>query len=482
MSAPSSPSSSATSANTGATAPVFPTASPTPPAPAASRSLLGRWDFSSPLWRLGLIALLLFLLGIPAAMIREVVRERESRRTEAVADITSKWGLPQHFTGALLRVPYTVREVEKDKDGKETISYGTQYAYFLPNKLDIHADLQVETRARGIFTVPVYQVQLSIRGGFAAPDLADLAIPVGALRLKDAELMFSITDPRALQSGARLVVDGKAQTLMPAGLTGTGLRAVIGSDINAEQLWAGKRFELNVKVNGSDAIAFYPTGEQTNVTLKGNWAHPSFSGDWLPTERNISDTHFDAAWSVSHLGRNLPQQWASVSRQFDPRELQSFGVSLRSPMDPYAMADRISKYAALILTATFAVVWLMEVLYRVRLHPIQYGFLGAALSIFALLQLSAAEHFGFATAYAASALAVVALVGAYSYSALKTGGKAALVTSVLAGLYGYLYSVLQAEDYALLAGSIALFAGLAATMWLTRNVSWGRSPETASAS
>jgi inner membrane protein len=46
------------------------------------------------------------------------------------------------------------------------------------------------------------------------------------------------------------------------------------------------------------------------------------------------------------------------------------------------------------------------------------------------------------------------------------------VTAGLTATYGYLYFVLQSKDYALLAGTVALFAALAAVMFFTRRVNW----------
>jgi inner membrane protein len=40
-------------------------------------------------------------------------------------------------------------------------------------------------------------------------------------------------------------------------------------------------------------------------------------------------------------------------------------------------------------------------------------------------------------------------------------------------LYGYLFVLLQLEDYALLMGSLGLFAILALVMFLTRRIDWG---------
>ena len=43
---------------------------------------------------------------------------------------------------------------------------------------------------------------------------------------------------------------------------------------------------------------------------------------------------------------------------------------------------------------------------------------------------------------------------------------------VLALLYGYLYVILQLENFALLMGSLGLFATLAAAMYFTRKIDW----------
>ena len=42
----------------------------------------------------------------------------------------------------------------------------------------------------------------------------------------------------------------------------------------------------------------------------------------------------------------------------------------------------------------------------------------------------------------------------------------------MAALFGYLYVVLTNEDYALLIGSIGVFAILATIMFLTRKIDW----------
>lgn len=62
---------------------------------------------------------------------------------------------------------------------------------------------------------------------------------------------------------------------------------------------------------------------------------------------------------------------------------------------------------------------------------------------------------------------------------LKTGARTASAAALLAASFGVLYVVLPAEDYALLAGSLVVFAVLAATMRLTRRIDWYAADEAA---
>ena len=131
------------------------------------------------------------------------------------------------------------------------------------------------------------------------------------------------------------------------------------------------------------------------------------------------------------------------------------------------------KYAVLFILLTFTTVFLLELLSPVRLHPIHYLLVGSALCLFYLLLLALAEHLGMGPAYAIATVGVVGVVGLYARSVLAGWGRAAVLGGALAALYGWLYTVLRAEDYALLLGALGLFATLAAVMYLTRRLDWG---------
>lgn len=49
-----------------------------------------------------------------------------------------------------------------------------------------------------------------------------------------------------------------------------------------------------------------------------------------------------------------------------------------------------------------------------------------------------------------------------------------IVAAVLGLIHGWMYLLLQMEDYVLVAGSLGLFAALATVMYVTRNVDWFR--------
>jgi inner membrane protein len=114
----------------------------------------------------------------------------------------------------------------------------------------------------------------------------------------------------------------------------------------------------------------------------------------------------------------------------------------------------------------------MEVLRRVSVHPVQYGLVGLALAMFFLLLLSFSEHIGFAAAFLVSAVACVGVITYYVTHVLGSRSQGAGFGAALAVLYALLYGILSSEDYALLTGSVLVFALLTVVMVLTRRVNW----------
>ncbi len=153
-------------------------------------------------------------------------------------------------------------------------------------------------------------------------------------------------------------------------------------------------------------------------------------------------------------------------------DLPTFSVSLVQPVDHYQLNERAAKYALLFIGLTFISFFMFELLKGLRVHPIQYALVGMGLAIFYLVLLALTEHLGFGWAYLVAALASVLLNGFY-LSHVLGGPKQGIGFAALLGLvYAILYSLLQAEEIALLLGALLLFATLALIMMLTRKLDW----------
>ena len=100
------------------------------------------------------------------------------------------------------------------------------------------------------------------------------------------------------------------------------------------------------------------------------------------------------------------------------------------------------------------------------------GFLKGFLVLFFVLLLAFAEVIGFTPAYVVAAIAIAGLNTAYSAAVLKSWRRAGVIGAILVALYAVLYVLLSLDAYALLIGSILLFAALAGTMYVTRRLDW----------
>mgnify|MGYP006185147329 FL=1 len=227
-------------------------------------------------------------------------------------------------------------------------------------------------------------------------------------------------------------------------------------------------------LRGSQSISALPLGEQTLINIRADWPHPSFIGNYLPAKRDITDQGFSAEWQTSFFSTNLQEALNDcvLRRSCEAFNGRSFGVSFIDPVDQYLKSDRAIKYALLFIVLTFAGFFLFEVLKSLAVHPVQYALVGVALAFFYLLLLSLSEHIGFALAYLASASACVLLIGFYVCHVLHSVRHGLSFSAGLAALYGLLYGLLSAEDYALLMGSGLLFGVLGVFMVLTRKLDW----------
>ena len=427
---------------------------------------------ASRLLRILLLGFLVLLLQIPVVMIHGQISGRRDTRDEAVQEVTQSWGKEQSIVGPVLVVPYVRKWTEEGKSGESRVRTSEHEATFLPDTLDISGKLDTEVRNRGIFKVPVYKLALDVKGRFKRPDFSGWGVAEENIRWDKAVLWVKVADARAIQNQAGLTWGGVSAPFEPGTGGVAGDTPGIHVPLRGRMQGGAYDFSFSLAANGSEALSFAPLGQLTTVHLASNWGDPSFQGNWLPTERKVTSDAFDATWSISYLGRNYPQRWTSDSSSHAKIDESEFGVKLVTPVDPYRMAERSVKYEALFIMLTFVTLWLFEVVVKRRVHSVQYLMVGAGMCLFYLLELSLAEHLGFAFAYALASAAVIGLITAYCIAVLKGLKRASIVGGFLVFLYGYLYILLKNQDYALLIGSIGLFFVLALVMYLTRKVDW----------
>jgi len=206
--------------------------------------------------------------------------------------------------------------------------------------------------------------------------------------------------------------------------------------------------------------------------LSGNWADPGYTRGFLPMDRTVKDGVFSARWQVLDLNRSFASDWFGDQVSQAALEESAFGVDLVQPVDLYQRVERSVKYAGLFIALSLLTLFVWEHLARHPLHPIQYGLMGLALSVFYLLLLALAEHIGFDYAYISAAGALCVLLGLYLSGAFASTPAGAGASGVFGGVYALLYLLVTSENYSLLVGSLAVFVLLAIAMLLTRKLDW----------
>ncbi|NNC83032.1 MAG: cell envelope integrity protein CreD [Flavobacteriales bacterium] len=417
--------------------------------------------------RLFFIAILSLILLIPAAMVEDLIRERSYRKSEVIHTINNGWGLSQTITGPILTIPYLEHTITKDD---EVITLRHQ-AHFLPESLYVEGDLKTSVRNISLFESVVYNSQLDFSGNFTHPSFEEWKIATEDILWEEAYVSLGITDMRGIQDQLDIRWNDTEHTLSP----GTDNRDLVASGVStrvpmeADSSSGEHSFQLTIDLNGSELLHLYPLGKTTEFALSSAYPHPGFVGAFLPDEREISADGFTAHWKILSLNRNYPQQWKDDEHRILGSE---FGVSLITPVDDYQKSTRSVKYALMMIAFTFLIFFFLEIRSGKKVHPIQFILVGLALIVFYTLLIALSEHIGFNPSYLISSVAVTALIAMYFQAIFKQFKMTAILMAVLALMYGFIFTTLQLQDYALLIGSIGLFLVLALVMYLSRKVDW----------
>ena len=429
-------------------------------------------------FRFVLIGIVALSMLIPLLFVENIVDERYYYYNSVVEEIGNLWGRRQHIQGPFLLVPFVEKLITQEEIAlengatkqKSRTQFRNRTAVFLPQTLELDIRMTEHYRDRAIYRSLVYAAELSIAGRFARPDFASTLNNLHAIHWHKARLVVGLTDTKAIDEVLELQWNGEPQILAAGGAMQPILHSGFHVPLDlSDPSTTVYQLRAELRLNGSGGIRFAPLGEVTHATLASSWPHPSFAGNLLPDSRTITDDGFSATWDIPHLARNYPQSWVLEDNAVNTTELLA-GVDLFEPVFIYSRITRAVKYGLLVVALTFLTFLVFEFASGISLHTIQYGLVGIALAIFYLLLLSLAEHIGFNLAYLVAAGASIMLISRYVASAAGSPRHGWILFSLLGALFALLYTLLKMEDYALLAGSVSLFAVLAILMFLTRRL------------
>jgi inner membrane protein len=411
--------------------------------------------------KLALICLLSLVLLIPLFWISHTIDGRERYYKQSVDTIAESWAGSQTIVGPFLLVPYM-----DNADKKPTL----RHHIILPAALDAKVKIQPEVRHRGIFEVVVYQTLIHLKGDFKK--LMENAPGDRNYFWNQAKLILHISDLKGIQS-LNFLAQGKDQPVKQ----GTDVLSNHLKGIHIDPRLAtgegGYDFDISLNLRGTDALTFLPIGKDTRVDMNSPWQDPSFTGQFLPTSREITPEGFQASWHIPYLARSIPESFDTDN--VDLNKLVSsdaFGVRLLKAANHYVMAERAIKYFYMFILYTFIAFFLFEAVKKTRIHIFQYALTGCSLLCFFVLLTAFAEHLSFTVSYLIASAAIIAQISLYTFKMIRELVERCVFVSIFIGLYGCLFLILHLEDYAFLIGAVGLFGVLSLTMYYTRNVNW----------
>lgn len=403
-------------------------------------------------------------LWIPTIFIMGLVKEREGRQKEAIADISNKWAGRQTITGPVLRIPYT----EYVKNEKGITMQVKKLSYFIPDNIDAKAVIFPEKRHRGIYQVIVYRSDVELKGKFKPLQWQLLKIPQENFVWSEAALIFQVSDQlRGINEDLTIKWNDSTAVFnpQPAGDSPQEDAFFTPLVFSAEDKDKEHVFSMKFSLNGSEQILFASAARENKLEMHSSWPDPSFTGIKLPDTRNVKDSGFVAHWKF--MNRAVPAAW---NNHFYDLTETAMGADLIIPMDSYNKTERSVKYALLCIVLTFAAFFLIESIYKKPLHLVQYGLAGLALVLFYTLLLSISEYTGFNIAYMIAGVATIGLVAWFVGNVMRSFSLAMFISLVLIVVYGYIFTIIQLQDYSLLMGSVGLFVALGIIMYFSRKL------------
>jgi len=363
----------------------------------------------------------------------------------------------------------------------------------VPETWNMRFSAKPEYLTRGIFKAPVFSGTVHSDGGFSAVDYSYNKIDERDIVWNECVLMLGISNKKNLTKLPVITANGTPLEMsLMSPENASPFSNTVFYNVPAEYCKKGFSFTAETGIQGGRYFAAMPIAADNTFSVESTWPTPGFTGGWLPTERSISDAGFSAVWNIAGLSTAFPKEWIASEKKdapvssvrkynekygYDPYDrdgdtAETIQIDFVTPVDNYQKTERSIKYALLFLIIPFITIFIFEIFTHVKIHPVQYCLIGLADVIFYLLLLSVSEHISFGATYWISSAAVSFLLLFYAAAIFKKPKWGACFALVQMVSYIFLFGTLQAEDYALLIGSLGLFFVVTLLMVLTRKIDW----------
>ena len=386
--------------------------------------------------KIGVVTLISLLLLIPLSMIEGVIGEREETKADVENEVADSYAKAQVINAPLLK-SCVMTKPATDSTSMETFKHVIQCT-----KLDYNAEVMTDVLHRSIYNVIVYNSKIVITG--------KLEVTEPAIKALFNTFDFSVSDFKGIDKLPQLSFGGKTFDLVKDYNT---LTAKVELPENAK---VGDLIDFSVAIDlkGTDYLSFQPMAQETTLTVKSSYPHPSFQGTFLPNHREVSDDGFVAKWSV--LNMNV----SSID--------ETMCVKFVDPANLYQQSMRSAKYGMLIIVLVFVAGLFVEFFTRREINVVQYAVIGLSLALFYSLLVAFSEFITFGWAYIVATLMTISALMLY-FKAILKNNSAYMLGGFVTIVYVVNYMLLQMETFALLAGSLVLFVLLCVVMYLTSN-------------
>lgn len=335
-------------------------------------------------------------------------------------------------------------EIAKERGGSvqidaPTLRYDVDSEYSIqPTAYTCNVSVTTESLHRNIYEAEVFDAHVVMSGTFNKDDI---------LTNRDS-LYFELAIPtqQATKLSA-LKIGGKTQEFQKSDVA-------IFTKVDISDMPQIIEFSTEFDIRGSGSIWLQQVGDKSVVTINGEAPNPSFQGNTLPNDRKINGKAFSARWE---------SEGDMIESDYSSQKL--VGTEFLVGVDRYQMVERSLKYSFLIILLTYVSVFFAEIMMRRNIPMFNYFLIGAALIIFYTLLLSFSEQLAFGLAYTIASTMTVALITGYMWKMLNSAKVGLAIGAILTFMYVVIFILLSISTYALLLGSLLLFAALAAMMY-----------------